>query len=162
MNFRLHTFLVVSLLVAPIVAAEPVDGVDDDSSTRCINIGKILRTRVVDDSNIVFMMRSDEMYLNTLRSRCTGLARHGSFTYRILSRSLCELEKISVIEVGSIEQPMGRSCTLGRFHSVTMEDLGERFTPLIQERRFKKVEAPPIEDVSGEDAEEETADTESF
>jgi hypothetical protein len=81
-----------------------------------------------------------------------------------------------VIEGGSIGQALGRSCTLGLFHSVTMEDLESRFAPHIQQRRFKKmeappieyisgedaekVEAPPIEYVSGEDAEKETADTE--
>ena len=159
MNFRLHMFLVASVLVVPIVAADPEVGVDD-SSTRCINVGLILRTRIVDDSNIVFIMRRDEMYLNTLRSRCTGLARRGSFTYRIQSRSLCELERINVIEGGSIGQPLGRSCTLGLFHSVTMEDLEARFAPLIQERRLKEVEGALIEDVSDEDAEKETADTE--
>ena len=159
MNFRLHMFLVASVLVVPIVAADPEDGVDD-SSTRCINVGLILRTRIVDDSNIIFIMRRDEMYVNTLRSRCTGLARRGSFTYRIPSRSLCELERINVIEGGSIGQPLGRSCTLGLFHSVTMEDLETRFAPLIQERRLKEVESAVIEDVSGEDAEKETADTE--
>ncbi len=150
MNFRMLVIPVAYFLVAPLAAAEPEEDAID-ASKRCINTGSILQTRIIDDGNIVFMMRRDKMYLNTLRGTCTGLARRGSFTYTIQTRSLCELETINVIEDGHIGQALGRSCTLGRFQPVTMEELEDRFAPLIQERRVKKAGVPPIEEISGDD-----------
>ena len=148
------------VLVAPVATAELEDGVDDDALKRCINVGSILRTRIINDSNIVFIMRRDEMYLNTLRSNCTGLSRRGRFAYKTQTRSLCELERITVIEGGTIGQPSGRSCTLGQFQPVTMEELALRFAPIIQERRNEKIAEPHIEEIAGEDAEEQTDDAE--
>lgn len=148
------------VLLAPVVAASDEDPFDEDASLRCVNIGLILRTKVVDDGHVVFVMRNDEMLLNTLRSRCSGLARRGSFTYKINSRSLCELDRIAVIDGGSFSEPLGRSCSLGRFRPVTMEDLAREFAPVLPSLRLDKVEPPPVEDVLDENAKEEMPDSE--
>lgn len=154
------TTLVAGFLCTPFIAAGEEDTFDDDTSMRCINIGLILRTKVVDDSNVVFFMRNDEMLLNTLRSRCSGLARRGRFAYKINSRSLCELNRITVIEGGSFSEPLGRSCSLGRFRPVTMEDLARRFAPVDPILRREEVETPPVEDVLVEDTKEADPDIE--
>jgi hypothetical protein len=144
----------ILFLAAPVSPAEPESDVVDDGSRRCINVGRILKTRVMDDNNIVFMMRHDRMYLNQLRSSCIGLARNGAFTYRIPTRSLCELDWITVLMSGSIGNAMGNSCTLGRFRPVTLEDLAMRFAPLIQPPAEKEVEPPPIEEMAQENDDE--------
>ncbi len=159
MTIRLYQLIPVLLfLVTPIAIAEQDDGVNDAKPKRCINTGSILRTKIIDDANIVFIMRRNQVYLNTLRSRCTGLSRRGRFAYSTQTRSLCELEIITVIEGGGLGQPLGRSCSLGQFHPVTMEDLEARF-----ERRIPqpgKVAAPEIEEVVGKDTEEDDSDAE--
>ncbi len=159
MSVRLYKLLPALLvLITPIAAAESEEGVDDDALKRCINVGSILQTRIIDDNNIVFMMRRDEMYLNTLRSNCTGLSRRGRFAYKTQTRSLCELERITVIEDGTIGQPLGRSCTLGQFRPVTMEDLAVRFEPTIRQRQNEKIAEAQIEEVAAEEAEEQSDD----
>ena len=159
MTIRLHQLLpVVFMLVAPIAVADEAEGVDDHKPRRCINTGSILQTRVIDDGHVVFMMRRNEMYLNTLRSRCGGLSRNGRFSYRLQTRSLCELETITVIESGTFGNPFGRSCTLGMFKPVTMEDLTTQFAPVIRQRQLEKMGAPPIEEITGDDEEEQTPD----
>jgi len=160
MTIRLHRLLPALLVVvAPIVTAEPQEGRDNDGPRRCINTGAVLRTKVINDANVLFIMRSDEMYLNTLRSRCNGLARYGRFAYTIQTRSLCELERITVIEEGSVVRPRGRSCTLGMFQPVTMKDLSMRFAPLSPQGTGDKIEAADIEEVveqgAADDAEED-------
>ena len=139
------------LLAAVVCTSVFADGNEDsdyeDEHERCVNIGLILRTKVVDDANVVFFMRNDEMLLNTLRNRCRGLARRGSFTYNINSRSLCELDRITVIEGGSFSEPLGRSCTLGRFRPITMEELARQFAPVIPEPGVEEVEMPDVEEV---------------
>jgi hypothetical protein len=141
----------ILLLAAPVSLAEPENDVDDDGSRRCINVGRILKTRVIDDNNIVFVMRHDHMYLNQLRGSCVGLARNGAFTYQISTRSLCELDWITVLVSGSIGNAMGNSCSLGRFRPATLEDLALRFAPMIQPPAEKEVELPPIEEMGQED-----------
>ena len=155
MTIRKCRFLPLLLLpLASISAAEQEEDGVGQEPRRCINTGSVLKTRIIDDSHVVFMMRRDEMYLNALRSSCTGLARHGAFSYRIQTRSLCELEVITIIESGSVGSPLGRSCTLGLFEPVTMEDLAVRFAPLIQQRQLEDVDTADIEEIAEEDAEE--------
>jgi len=162
MTIRLHQLLPVLLvLVATMATAEPDEGIDDAEPRRCINTGSILRTKIIDDANVVFIMRRSEMYLNTLRSRCTGLSRSGSFSYSTQTRSLCELERITVIEGGQIGRSMGRSCSLGQFQPVTMDDLERRFAPVIRQRQqeqmgadIEAIDEEPVDEVSEEDAAE--------
>jgi hypothetical protein len=155
MKLTFFGLLVSGVLYAPFVAADGEDPFVEDGSSRCVNIGLILRTKVVDDGHVVFFMRNDELLLNTLRSRCSGLARRGSFTYKINSRSLCELDRIAVIDGGSFSEPLGRSCALGRFRPVTMEDLAREFAPVLPELRPEQVEVPPVEEILDEDEKNE-------
>jgi hypothetical protein len=164
MTERLHRLLPLLLvLLAPMATAEPDEGVDDTEPTRCINTGSILKTKVIDDGNVVFMMRRDKMYLNTLRSRCRGLARYGRFAYTLQTRSLCELERITIIEEGTVGRPKGRSCTLGMFQPVTMDDLAIRFAPVIRQRQQEQAGADIEEiaeesvDAAAEESAEQTA-----
>jgi hypothetical protein len=159
MTIRLYQLLpVLLLLVTPMAIAEPDEGIDNAEPRRCINTGWILRTKIIDDANIVFIMRRNEIYLNTLRSRCTGLTRRGSFAYSTQTRSLCELERITVIEGGGIGRPLGRTCSLGQFQPVTMEELAARFVRPIPQP--EEVATPDIEEVTGKDTEKDVPDAE--
>lgn len=159
MTIRLYRLLPVLLwLVTPVAIAGPDEGIDDTEPERCINTGAILRTKIINDANILFIMRRNRIYLNTLRSRCTGLARRGSFAYSTQTRSLCELERITVIEGGGIGRPLGRTCSLGQFQRVTIEDLEARFTRPVPQP--EKVATPEIEDVTGENTEKDVPDAE--
>ena len=61
MTIRLYQLMPVLLfLVTPIAIAEQDDGVNDAKPKRCINTGSILRTKIIDDANIVFIMRRNQ------------------------------------------------------------------------------------------------------
>ena len=156
MTIRLRQLSTAMLLLAIFGAAAAQDeGAEEAEPRRCINTGSILKTRIIDDSNVVFIMRRDEIYLNNLSSRCHGLSRAGRFSYRIQTRSLCELETITVIESGTLGQPLGRTCSLGMFKPVTMDALLTRFAPVIRQRQAEKMEAPSIEEIGAEDDEDQ-------
>lgn len=125
----------------------------DSEAKRCINTGAILRTRVIDDGNVVFIMRGKKMYLNTLRRPCSGLARHGSFYYATQTRSLCEFERISPIDNAIIGMSAGGTCALGMFQPTSLDDLAWRFAAQLAERDTHEPDLPPIEEIDTDNEE---------
>ena len=161
MTFRLYKLVPMALALAGAGEVGMADeGVDEDTTRRCINIGHIRQTKVIDDSHVVFMMRGDRMYLNKLRDNCVGLSRSGTFSYSVPTRSLCELNWIRVMNAATVGLGSGRSCSLGRFEPVTMDDLLARFQPLVKARMEAEVEPPDIEEVVDEEVDTERSETE--
>lgn len=156
---RIQLGLPVILLLGAtaVYSDEQVDGVDDEPR-RCINTGSILRTRIIDDSNIVFIMRGDKMYLNTLRKPCSGLARGGSFYYATPTRSLCEMERIGHADYMTVGRSLGGRCALGIFKRTSLEDLERIFAPRFKEPETREVNPPSIEEFDTEDDGGETAE----
>lgn len=77
----------------------------------CIFNRSIKRTKVLDDSNIIFEMRNDRVYLNTLNNRCPSLRFSRQFAYKPTNNRLCGYDIISVFDSSG---PKG-SCGLGQF-----------------------------------------------
>jgi hypothetical protein len=98
---------------------------DEDSDTveplRCISMGSVRTTRIVDDTNILFYRRGGDIYLNTLDRRCVGLSRNGKFTYQVESGAryvrVCSSDTITVLESAG----HGFSCGLGDFVPIAEE-----------------------------------------
>ncbi len=77
----------------------------------CIRNGSIKRTKVLDDRNIIFEMRNNTVYLNTLDNKCNSLGFTRQFSYKPTNNRLCGYDIISVFDsIG----PRG-SCGLGQF-----------------------------------------------
>lgn len=103
---------------------EPADDLiyaPDESvaARRCLNLGLVTSTEVVNDWNILFFMRGTDIYRNVLPRRCNGLYREQAFTYRTQLGRLCEGDLVTVlsgIDAGNIAGP---ACSVGVFYPIT-------------------------------------------
>ncbi len=149
-NFLTALFVLSVHGVSP--ASDEVTEVKE--GVRCINSRAIRRTDVVDDSNIIFHMHGTKIYLNTFPRACRGLSRDGRFTYVTYTRSLCELDRVNVLQDSGLGAIEGRACKLGRFRLVTEKDIAHMFEQMHRLPEARQVEPPAIEDVLGDDAAE--------
>lgn len=88
---------------------------------QCLSLIRIDRSEVVDDRNILFHMRNDDIYRNQLPYRCPGLSLHDTFMYRTSLNQLCHLDIITVMQSIGFGLSPGASCGLGHFYPVTEE-----------------------------------------
>ena len=79
----------------------------------CVWIRRIHSTKVIDDFNILFRMKGNKAYLNKLPRRCPRLGFEKSFSYRLHSSQLCNVDTITVIDSSGIIH--GPTCGLGKF-----------------------------------------------
>lgn len=83
-----------------------------DTFENCIRPQRIKRTKVLDDTHIIFEMRGKKVFLNTLDFKCSRLGFERKFAYSIYGSRLCNTDTISVLD-----SFMGASggCGLGKF-----------------------------------------------
>ena len=114
-------------VLAGCAGLEPTES-DDDAlvypldesvpSERCLNLASVDDTEIIDDRNILFYMKGNEIYRNVLPRRCFGLQRNDAFSYRTSGRQLCNVDLITVLQQlgGGLDQ--GVTCRLGLFYLV--------------------------------------------
>lgn len=127
---RLKLAYILGGLVASGCAGSPQPEEDsifapDDSveSLRCLNLGLVTDTDIVNDRNIVFEMRSRDIYRNVLPKQCVGLYREQAFTYRTTLGRVCEGDMISVLEGFDFGDLSGPLCRLGKFYPISKPEL---------------------------------------
>ncbi len=80
---------------------------------RCILASRIRTSKVIDDYNILFIMKGKKAYLNTMKHRCSRLGFEKSFIYELHVNQLCNVDIITVFDsTGGIQGP---SCGLEKF-----------------------------------------------
>jgi hypothetical protein len=95
------------------IAGEPVN---------CITTSRIQNTIVHDDYTIDFDMLGDEVYRNTLPSRCPQLGFEERFAHASPTGQLCRVDTVTVL-LGDGQR--GVSCGLGQFVPIRyIEDAG--------------------------------------
>jgi hypothetical protein len=124
MSIKLNTALVVAcgLFCCQSLTAFAADERDDQDAERCILLRNIVSTDVVDDSNILFYMRGNKVYLNQLSHRCPGLRAEKAFMYRTSLSELCDLDIITVLNDRGFGFTPGASCGLGRFYPMSKDE----------------------------------------
>lgn len=128
----------------------------------CISLNWLDRTDIIDDRNVLFYMRGDQIYLNQLPHRCSGLRVADKFSYRPTINRLCSIDTITPLRdsgPGGLGMTGGIACKLGPFKSITEDDvlvLKEEDVP-DPEVDGEPAEIEPIE----EDAKEEPIEIES-
>ena len=134
---KIRQFAALAALTTIAIVAPPAGAqdLDDDAAERCLPLNRISRTEIVDDYNILFHMRGNQIYLNRLPHRCIGLKNERTFLYRTSMNRLCDLDIITVIYNNGFGFTPGASCGLGRFYPVTEADVEALKQPL-----------PPMED----------------
>ena len=143
------------LLAAPTALQAADEAEEDDGSRRCINTRTLRSTDVLDDTHVVFRMVGTKVYLNTLKTNCSGLSRERRFSYVTHSRSLCEFDGIRILRDSGIGVHEGRRCKLGRFRLTTEEDITDMFDSMRNRPEPEALEPPPLEDVVSDGNEDE-------
>lgn len=124
----MHAKFVVALLAGAVgwsltgaVAQEDESGADDEP-LRCLSMGSIRSTKVVDDQTVLFFHGRGRVYVNRLERECVGLLRNGKFTYQVQSGAraarLCDSDSITVLE----RTGRGFNCGLGLFEPISQDE----------------------------------------
>jgi hypothetical protein len=104
-------------------AAAQDDEEASDEPLRCLSMNSIRSTTVLDDTRVLFFQARDKIFLNRLDRECLGLARYGTFEYRVQSGArharLCDTDSITVIESSG----RGLNCGLGRFEPLSQDEV---------------------------------------
>ena len=125
------------LAVLPLLAAASALGQDGDEEEgafdrtpeRCVIVARIEQTDAIDDQNIIFRMRGDRVYRNTLPRKCPGLARENRIAYQTVASRLCSIDTVTVLEDLGVGLRPGFTCRLGEFVPLSeaeVEDLDLR------------------------------------
>jgi hypothetical protein len=134
---------VVALAWAGASAQEDDD--ERDEPLRCLSMNSIRETKVLDDYRVLFFQGRETVFLNRLDRECLGLARSGTFSYKVQSGArharLCSTDSITVIETTG----RGLNCGLGLFERLSVD----------QAESLVSGPAPPIESVPVELPKEE-------
>ncbi len=81
----------------------------------CLQVDRIRETEIVDDSTILFHMRSGKTYRNKLPYECNGLRFEDGFAYATSINRLCSVDTITVLRRGT-------TCGLGKFELIQPTD----------------------------------------
>ena len=111
------------IALLPLLAAASALGQDakdedeafDRTPENCIIVSRIDETDAIDDHNIIFRMRGDRVYRNTLPNKCPGLERENRIAYQTGSSRLCDIDTITVLEDFGVGFRPGFTCRLGQF-----------------------------------------------
>ena len=152
MNKTFYTLLAVFIsagLISATAAAqeEELEQSVNDFVDRCVNTRRVRRTVIVDDQNILFYMSGQKAYLNVLPRRCNGLKRAGSFSYRISTNRLCDLDSIRVLNSGPGGLEQGIACGLGLFHAISRDEADALRNPPEVKIEERPVPLPEPEDL---------------
>lgn len=151
------TLFVALLLIALAAAASDEPSVAGE--TNCVDISRIDRTRILDDSTILFYMRGPDIFINRLPKRCAGLRNAGTFSYRTSLTRLCNVDIINVLRQTGGQFMPGPSCGLGMFQPITAEAIEELTeTPRVEP---EGVEPEIVDPDADADADEAPADSPS-
>ncbi len=101
----------------------------------CLNHPAIRRTKVLNDRNIVFVMRDDAIYNSQLPRQCPGLRRNSLVNYGIANSRLCAGSLFQVLwDQGGNNYLPGAVCKLGNFVPITEAELEDLTTMTEPER----------------------------
>lgn len=80
----------------------------------CVSVSRIRSTKVLDDNHIIFEMRGNKAYLNTLDRRCNSLGFRRQIAYNVRNNRICNVDFFNVIDnFGSIA-----TCGFGKFEAL--------------------------------------------
>jgi hypothetical protein len=112
------------------VAASAQDGEEQERNAprdvqSCLSHPQIDRTKVLNDSNIIFVMRDDTIYASRLPKQCPSLRRNSVVNYAVESSRVCAGSYFQVLwnKGGAGNYAPGFVCQLGWFVPITPQEL---------------------------------------
>lgn len=107
---------VLVLAAGPALAREDAEAADAkeavEKAPMCLQVNRIRRTEIVDNSTILFHMVGKKVWKNSLPHRCAGLRIQGGFGYVASVNRICSVDVIQVLGHS------GSFCPLGDFEAV--------------------------------------------
>lgn len=114
-GFRLAAGLFPLLAGASALSQDDEDKPFDRTPQNCIITSRIDQTDAIDDQNIIFRMRGNKVYRNTLPRTCPNLQRENRIAYETRTSQLCNVDMITVLEPYGVGFRPGFMCRLGQF-----------------------------------------------
>ena len=144
-------------------SGEGQESAEPSAVRQCLNQPTIRRTKVLNDRNIVFVMRDDTIYNNQLPRQCPSLRRNSLVNYGVAQSRLCAGTSFAVLWKVGNDYVQGAVCQLGQFLPITAAEL-EDLTAMTEEDRARvsrrrssreavtteQVELPPAEPAPAE------------
>ena len=112
-------------LVSASTALAQGDAAFDRTPQDCITVSRIDQTEALDDQNILFRMRGNQVFRNHLPRRCPGLERENRIAYRTSVGRLCSIDTITVLEQFGVGFRDGFTCRLGEFVPLSPAEVEE-------------------------------------
>lgn len=90
-------------------------------TSRCLSVLDYDVVRVVDDQHLLFSdTHGTEVWVNTLRSPCTGLRPGNRLHFDMSGQRLCSTDTATIVQQLVIGPRAGPACSLGEFHEITV------------------------------------------
>jgi hypothetical protein len=163
----MHTTLRLAARLLTLAAAASVLGQQDDEDKpfdrtpeKCVTVQRIDQTDALDDQTIIFRMRGDRAYRNTLPNKCPGLQRENRIAWATSTSRLCDIDTITVLEDFGVGFRPGFTCRLGQFVPLSeaeVEDIDLRKKGEAGQRSIETSE----DEVERDDAAAESAEVEA-
>jgi len=154
----LRLAVIVAGIATPtwLVAQNGEDGAFDRTPQNCLILQTVDKTEVVDDQNIIFKLRNDKLFRNTLPRKCPNLQREGRFMYETTTGRLCAIDTITVLEQIGVNLSRGFTCRLGEFVPLSPAEAEDLALERKEGPRGRRgIQARPVE------TESEDADTDA-
>jgi hypothetical protein len=132
--FSLRSSPVLLGLMACFGVVQADEPVHDHDGIHCLKLNMISTSDVLDEQHLLFRMKNNDLFLNTLTYACPGLAGHRPFMYRTSVSELCDLDIITVLDDMGFGLQPGASCGLGLFKPIKQQELDD-LKARIKERR---------------------------
>jgi hypothetical protein len=149
--------LAAAALCAPALGQEGRDAPEADDAPRearvCLDHPMVRRTRVLNNRNIVFVTRANEIYNNRLPEDCPSLRRGSLVRYPIEQRRFCAGSSFQVLwETTPNNYMPAFVCKLGYFVPITEDELEDLLVETAPDRdrrprRRSRREAITVEQV---------------
>jgi len=153
--------IIVTLAAMPLLGAsfalaqEDEEGAFDRTPQDCVVVANIDQTKAIDDQTLIFRMRGDHVFRNTLPRKCPGLARENRIAYETRVGRLCAIDTITVLERFGVGFSPGFTCRLGEFVPLSPDEIEDLETIAEGRQRVQSAaEASPVELEDDADTEE--------
>jgi hypothetical protein len=167
MNRVMHTSLRLTARLLALAAAASALGQQDDEDKpfdrtpeNCVIVQRIDQTDALDDQTIIFRMRGDRVYRNTLPNKCPGLQRENRIAWATSTSRLCNIDTITVLEDFGVGFRPGFTCRLGQFVPLSEAEVEDIDLRKMGEAVQRSIETTQVE-VERDDAAVETAEGEA-
>ncbi len=116
---KLFFSVIICLISFSVYGVEDDDELTDMSEPKkCLSLHAINTMKVIDENNILFYVRGQKLYQNTLPRKCSGLRPGSVISYEVYMGRLCSNDLISVMDKFGDRFSPSNKCSIGKFEQI--------------------------------------------